>query len=356
MAAPCAWRAREPGFFERSPPRSRARARRPGQAASRHSCACLSLSAVLSGRRRPPVRDRERAARPLGRACPGACRCTSCAQAPGAAARHARGAVVGLAGGPGAVRAAALRGLLRDDLGPALRTRDLVVFDQRGTGLSGLCGAEPRSSADRAANPRGDPGLRGASSGPARAFYTSRDSADDIEAVRGRPKESTRSLYGTSYGTKVALAYAQRYPAHVERLVLDSLVDLDGPDPFYRDTFAAIPRVLSDLCGPTACDRDHDGSGRRPRGAREAARDAVGCAASSSGATESDASRQPRAHVDLRHPARGRLRPAVARGPPGRRALRARGRRRADVAPREDRTGRTTTSRRTSLGLQPRAL
>jgi pimeloyl-ACP methyl ester carboxylesterase len=29
-------------------------------------------------------------------------------------------------------------------------------------------------------------------------------------------------LYGTSYGTKVALEYAERYPQHVEAMVLDS--------------------------------------------------------------------------------------------------------------------------------------
>ena len=30
------------------------------------------------------------------------------------------------------------------------------------------------------------------------------------------------AIYGTSYGTKVALEYALRYPAHVERLALDT--------------------------------------------------------------------------------------------------------------------------------------
>jgi hypothetical protein len=35
----------------------------------------------------------------------------------------------------------------------------------------------------------------------------------------------------------------------VERLALDSVVAPDGPDPFYRDTLAAVPRVLRTLCG-----------------------------------------------------------------------------------------------------------
>ena len=47
-------------------------------------------------------------------------------------------------------------------------------------------------------------------------------------------------LYGTSYGTKVALEYAERYPQHVEALVLDSVVPADGPEPFAIPTFQAI--------------------------------------------------------------------------------------------------------------------
>ena len=39
-------------------------------------------------------------------------------------------------------------------------------------------------------------------------------------------------LYGTSYGTKVALEYAERYPENVEALVLDSVVLPEGPEPF----------------------------------------------------------------------------------------------------------------------------
>jgi pimeloyl-ACP methyl ester carboxylesterase len=46
----------------------------------------------------------------------------------------------------------------------------------------------------------------------------------------------------------VALAYALRYPARVERLVLDSVVEAAGPDPLYRDTFAAVPRALRAVC------------------------------------------------------------------------------------------------------------
>jgi pimeloyl-ACP methyl ester carboxylesterase len=163
-----------------------------------------------------------------------------------------RSAVVGLAGGPGQ---AALP-LLEDfylTIAPALRTRDLIVFDQRGTGLSGVLRC-PSFDRKRTGDPLKAIPACAAHIGPARAFYTTRDSADDMEAIRRAAGVDKLVPYGTSYGTKVALAYAQRYPAQTERLVLDSLVDLNGPDPFYRDTFAAIPRVLRDLCAAPACD------------------------------------------------------------------------------------------------------
>ena len=60
-------------------------------------------------------------------------------------------------------------------------------------------------------------------------------------------------LYGTSYGTKVALEYAERYPQNVEALVLDSVVPTDGPEPFAIPSFQAIGPVLAELCSERAC-------------------------------------------------------------------------------------------------------
>jgi pimeloyl-ACP methyl ester carboxylesterase len=162
-----------------------------------------------------------------------------------------RSAVVGLAGGPGQAALPLLDGFYTT-ISPALATRDLIVFDQRGTGLSGLlrCASlDHRPIGDRIKAVQDC----AAQLGPSRAFYTTRDSADDIEAVRRAAGVDKIVPYGTSYGTRVALAYAQRYPQQTERLVLDSLVDLDGSDPFYRDTLTAIPRVLRDLCKVDAC-------------------------------------------------------------------------------------------------------
>jgi pimeloyl-ACP methyl ester carboxylesterase len=161
--------------------------------------------------------------------------------------RPRRGALFVLAGGPGQSASAAFNGDSLGALFPALRRRDLIVFDQRGTGRSGLlrCRALERANLLNAGPAAADCAGR---LGAARAFYTSRDSADDIEAIRRELGIARISLYGTSYGTKVALGYAFRYPANVERLALDSVVEAAGPNALYLDTIAAVPRALRAVC------------------------------------------------------------------------------------------------------------
>jgi pimeloyl-ACP methyl ester carboxylesterase len=158
-----------------------------------------------------------------------------------------RGAVVALAGGPGQSASLAF-GI--DGLGPlehALRRRDLIVFDQRGTGRSGLlrCRALERADLLDAGPAAGACARR---LGARRHHYTSRASVDDIEAIRRELGIPRITLYGTSYGAKVALGYALTYPGNVERLLLDSVVDPEGLDPFYLPSLAAVPRVLRALC------------------------------------------------------------------------------------------------------------
>jgi pimeloyl-ACP methyl ester carboxylesterase len=161
--------------------------------------------------------------------------------------RPSRGAVFALAGGPGQSATQAFAGDALGIVAPAYRRRDLIVYDQRGTGRSGAlrCLQLERANILDA----GDEAARCAEQlGPKRAFYTTPDSVEDIEAIRRELGYGRIALYGTSYGTKVALAYALRYPANVERLVLDSVVEAAGPDPLYLDTMQAVPRVLRSLC------------------------------------------------------------------------------------------------------------
>lgn len=163
-----------------------------------------------------------------------------------------KSAVIALAGGPGQA-ALPFTEQFASLLGPIISTRDLIVFDQRGIGLSHplSCHSFEPSVAN---GPLGKAIAQCAAQlGPTRGFYTTAYSAADIEAIRVAGGYEKLVLYGTSYGTKLAEVYAQEYPSHVEALVLDSVVPPNGPDPLNRATFAAVPRILRQLCAGHAC-------------------------------------------------------------------------------------------------------
>jgi pimeloyl-ACP methyl ester carboxylesterase len=158
-------------------------------------------------------------------------------------------AVVALAGGPGQAALPLTQSFARV-LTPFLSSRDLLLFDQRGTGSSGAldCGALHRATAlDKTA------ASCATEIGAARGSYRTPDSVEDIEALRVAGGYNKLVLFGVSYGTKVALAYAAAHPDNVEALVLDSVVLPNGPDPFQRSSLSATPRVLKDLCAANAC-------------------------------------------------------------------------------------------------------
>ena len=164
-------------------------------------------------------------------------------------------AVVALAGGPGQAALPFAQDAAQE-VAPALAHRDLIVFDQRGTGTSDAlrCSAFEHVSAVLLENPPGSLVARCAQQiGPLRNLYTTEDSVADIEAVRAAAGYARLVLFGISYGTKVALDYARAHPSHVESLVLDSTMAADGPDVYSRSTFAAIGRILTQLCAGGTC-------------------------------------------------------------------------------------------------------
>ncbi|HEY2536004.1 MAG TPA: alpha/beta fold hydrolase [Solirubrobacteraceae bacterium] len=166
---------------------------------------------------------------------------------------EAHEAVIALAGGPGQAAIPFSEQFARL-LGPIAATRDLIVFDQRGIGLS-----HPLSCHRFELDAGGPAGAQlaecAAQIGPTRSDYTTAQTVADIEAIRQAGGYQKLVLYGTSYGTKVAERYAQTYPNRVAALVLDSVVPPNGPEPLNLPTFAAIPRVLSELCAHGGCAR-----------------------------------------------------------------------------------------------------
>jgi pimeloyl-ACP methyl ester carboxylesterase len=117
-------------------------------------------------------------------------------------------AVVALAGGPGqaALPFAADAAQL---MSSALSTRDLVVFDQRGTGYSGALRCPALNLAAPISTVIPDCATQ---IGATRGLYTTDDSVADLEAIRRALGYTKLVLYATSYGTKVALRYAADFP------------------------------------------------------------------------------------------------------------------------------------------------
>ncbi len=169
-----------------------------------------------------------------------------------AAVGEPHSAIIALAGGPGQP-ALPFAEEFAELLGPIAATRDLIAFDQRGIGLSAplSCHAFERPSLYHTFGALLE--ACGDQLGPTRTLYTTADTVADIEAIRQAGGYEKLVLYGTSYGTKVAEQYAQDYPSHVEALVLDSVVPPNGPETLQQATFAAIPRILRQLCAANAC-------------------------------------------------------------------------------------------------------
>src|SRR5436190_3627836 len=100
------------------------------------------------------------------------------------------------------------------------------------------------------------------SSACSRSFYTTREHGEDIESVRLALGVDKVAIWGVSYGSKHAVAYALAHPAHVERLLLDSAVppDRNVLDPLPLRT---IPISVNRICTNNACPGIAPGVGDR---------------------------------------------------------------------------------------------
>jgi pimeloyl-ACP methyl ester carboxylesterase len=166
-----------------------------------------------------------------------------------------RGAVFLIAGGPGQGSARSF------DLGSPASAQlfqflfpgyTLVDYDDRGTGASGLLDCPGLQSATSPARENDLAAACAASIGPQRAFFGTADHVEDLEAVRQSLGVARVALFGVSYGTKLALAYALAHPDHVERLVLDSVLPPSLPDPFSANVVRSLPATLAAFCA-SAC-------------------------------------------------------------------------------------------------------
>lgn len=148
--------------------------------------------------------------------------------------------VIYLAGGPGGSGVGTARGARWPVFDQVRRHSDVLLLDQRGTGLSDRAPECPYRHRFADAEPlQREAALVALQAAAARCVawwqgngvdlraYTTAESADDIDALRralGVPKVS---VWGMSYGTHLAMAAARQHPSGIDRMVL---MGTEGPD------------------------------------------------------------------------------------------------------------------------------
>jgi pimeloyl-ACP methyl ester carboxylesterase len=167
--------------------------------------------------------------------------------------------VVPLVGGPGQ-GAAELARPLSERFAMFRDQRDLVFVDQRGTGQSNGLHCPPRESAGALMGRIFDPEHLTAcrDSLSARADftqYTTAIAAGDYERVFDGLGYTQVNLVGTSYGTRMALELARRFPLRIRTVTLDAVVptSFDWPTFGAADADAALTAVVDDCRADRAC-------------------------------------------------------------------------------------------------------
>ncbi|MDQ2692250.1 MAG: alpha/beta hydrolase, partial [Chloroflexota bacterium] len=173
----------------------------------------------------------------------------------------------------------------RDYLAPAIqRSYDIVFFDQRGVGLSspleckttyaesfleylneddtlgeeGLDTPQEQQAAIEDARSFVDECIAEIGIDPAKLqFFTTDQVSEDIESFRQVIGDDKFMLYGVSYGTSVAQAYARSYPEHLSGLILDGTQDTTLSGEALADSqWEGFNRVLLEVF--EACDADRE--------------------------------------------------------------------------------------------------
>lgn len=134
--------------------------------------------------------------------------------------------------------------------------RNLLLVDLRGTGRSGAlaCWAFAHhilGYSDRA-------GKCARQLGPRVRYYDTSQSVQDLESVLESLKLGKIDLYGDSYGSYAAQAFALRFPWRLRSLTLDSTYQLPGSDPAFADLARASQDALILSCERTpTCPAHH---------------------------------------------------------------------------------------------------
>ncbi len=166
-----------------------------------------------------------------------------------------------LAGGPGQ-GATSLANFAAETFTEVRRQRDLVLVDQRGTGRSnGLSCDMYKDSPDRITDWLPPAGVRACRRELARRadlrLYTTPLAVTDLDEVRAWLGYDRINLYGTSYGTRVALVYLRSHPERVRSVVLKGVAPLGFATArdYGRDAERALGLLFGDCAADATCRR-----------------------------------------------------------------------------------------------------
>ncbi len=134
--------------------------------------------------------------------------------------------------------------------GPLLRRRNMLLVDQRGTGLSEPIDCPALQNLTIAYNVAA--ARCGKQLGDRADDYTTIRSADDVAAVIRALGLTHVDLYGDSYGTFFTQVFAGRHPSLVRSVILDSAYPTYGESAWYPTQTPAMQRAFNAVCQRSA--------------------------------------------------------------------------------------------------------
>ncbi len=152
-----------------------------------------------------------------------------------------------------------------------LEMYDIVGWDPRGTGNSTpiQChnGAEIDALMALDGSPDNDAELKALTegwkkfglgclekSGPLLAHISTVETVADLDLMRQLVGDQKLTYFGYSYGTEIGAVYAEKYAAHVGRMVLDSAVNITQDESVVQATgFDLSLRNYAEWCAKTSC-------------------------------------------------------------------------------------------------------
>ncbi|MCB9451296.1 MAG: alpha/beta fold hydrolase [Anaerolineaceae bacterium] len=157
-----------------------------------------------------------------------------------------------LEGGPGG---SALAGVDSWFNSPYGEERDIVVFDQRGTGFSEPSLNCPEMDTDDSTDAVEACRDRLLAEGVDLTAYNSRENAADVEALRLALGYDQINLYGISYGTRLALTVMRDQPQGIRAVVIDSVYppNIDTNYNVTTDTYQLISMMFADCAAQPDC-------------------------------------------------------------------------------------------------------